>query len=277
MLRAHFCVLCGDALPTRGRIDRKYCRPSCRTLAYRRRKQEHRGPESPSAAQTRTERRAVAAALVVRLEQLTAATQQELAVARLQLAQLAVPWPAPGGTAGRLQGAAPPPDVQPLTQMLHAVTAQVQQLRTEVEHWKAAAAKVASPLVKTEGPSLQDPTPAEAVHGAPPSSPAALRSPSDAGAGSVPPKMSAAPFAAPQPAGTTASSAPASSAATRLSAPAAPQRSSAPPPSPPRSLAATPLPPRPVAPPAPRIPPAAPQRARSSRVRADLYSERLLE
>ena len=68
MLRAHFCVLCGDALPARGRIDRKYCRPSCRTLAYRRRKQAHRGPESLSAAQTRTDRRAVAAALVVRLE-----------------------------------------------------------------------------------------------------------------------------------------------------------------------------------------------------------------
>lgn len=38
MLRARHCSFCGGDIPTKGRIDRKYCRPSCRTLAYRRRR-----------------------------------------------------------------------------------------------------------------------------------------------------------------------------------------------------------------------------------------------
>ncbi len=37
MLRARICSFCGGDMPASGRIDRRYCRPSCRTLAYRHR------------------------------------------------------------------------------------------------------------------------------------------------------------------------------------------------------------------------------------------------
>lgn len=35
MLRATCCVICGNPLPTCGRLDRRYCRKSCRAVAYR--------------------------------------------------------------------------------------------------------------------------------------------------------------------------------------------------------------------------------------------------
>lgn len=38
MLRARICSFCGADMPAGGRIDRRYCRASCRTLAYRRRR-----------------------------------------------------------------------------------------------------------------------------------------------------------------------------------------------------------------------------------------------
>lgn len=38
MLRAHHCVRCGDPMPVGRRVDRKYCRASCRTSAYRTRR-----------------------------------------------------------------------------------------------------------------------------------------------------------------------------------------------------------------------------------------------
>ena len=38
MLRARICSFCGGDMPASGRIDRRYCRPSCRTLAYRHRR-----------------------------------------------------------------------------------------------------------------------------------------------------------------------------------------------------------------------------------------------
>ena len=68
MLRAHFCALCGDPLPARGRIDRRYCRTSCRTLAYRHRKQERPGPRRTAAASGRVDRHASAVELVLRLD-----------------------------------------------------------------------------------------------------------------------------------------------------------------------------------------------------------------
>jgi len=34
-LRRRECVLCGDAIAGKGRIDRIYCSASCRTLAWR--------------------------------------------------------------------------------------------------------------------------------------------------------------------------------------------------------------------------------------------------
>ena len=38
MLRAHACVICGDPIPAGRRLDRLYCRTSCRSVAYRARK-----------------------------------------------------------------------------------------------------------------------------------------------------------------------------------------------------------------------------------------------
>lgn len=40
MLRAHHCIRCGDPMPIGRRVDRKYCRASCRTSAYRERRRE---------------------------------------------------------------------------------------------------------------------------------------------------------------------------------------------------------------------------------------------
>lgn len=40
MLRAHHCVRCGDPMPLGRRVDRKYCRASCRTSAYRTRRRQ---------------------------------------------------------------------------------------------------------------------------------------------------------------------------------------------------------------------------------------------
>ena len=35
ILRAQTCLTCGGPLPTTGRVDRRYCKGACRTLAYR--------------------------------------------------------------------------------------------------------------------------------------------------------------------------------------------------------------------------------------------------
>jgi len=35
ILRAQTCLMCGGPLPQKGRVDRRYCKGSCRTLAYR--------------------------------------------------------------------------------------------------------------------------------------------------------------------------------------------------------------------------------------------------
>ncbi len=55
MLRAHACVICGDPIPAGRRVDRRYCRMSCRSVAYRARKgaKQPAGstwPEAPDAA-----------------------------------------------------------------------------------------------------------------------------------------------------------------------------------------------------------------------------------
>ncbi len=93
MLRAQRCAYCGDTLPNRGRIDRKYCRASCRTLAYR---QRHKAPQRSrrdvTPASQSADPRAVVVAVLLRLEQLIAVAQRELGSARSLLAQLdAVP------------------------------------------------------------------------------------------------------------------------------------------------------------------------------------------
>ena len=159
MLRAHFCALCGDPLPARGRIDRRYCRTSCRTLAYRHRKQERPGPRGTSAASGRVDRHASAVELVLRLERLAVTTQQELAVARLQLAQLEVTKQVPAATAGAPES--PPPPMQQLTQLLHSVQAQVQQLRAEMNTLKSTVSTHASAQPTDHGPTLAAPSPLE--------------------------------------------------------------------------------------------------------------------
>lgn len=108
-MRAHRCAYCGDALPNRGRIDRKYCRASCRTLAYR---QRHSGPQRSRRDETPASQpadpRAVVVEVVLRLKQLIAVAQRELGSARRLLAQLdAVPHQ---GTRAQARPAHAPPE-----------------------------------------------------------------------------------------------------------------------------------------------------------------------
>lgn len=35
VLRTQTCMTCGGPMPSKGRVDRRYCKASCRTLAYR--------------------------------------------------------------------------------------------------------------------------------------------------------------------------------------------------------------------------------------------------
>lgn len=44
MLRVRACVICGDPIPAGRRVDRRYCRMSCRSVAYRARKGAKRPP-----------------------------------------------------------------------------------------------------------------------------------------------------------------------------------------------------------------------------------------
>ena len=199
MLRAHFCVLCGDPLPARGRIDRRYCRTSCRTLAYRRRKQERPGPSASSPAARRVDQRAAAVELVVRLERLAATTQQELAVARLQLAQLeAINRPPEAVTAGSPAASQPQP-VQQLAQLRHSVQAQVQHLRAEMTTLKSIVSTPVSALPMPPGPTLR---PSAPVEQAPPWRAGSTASQPIAAATSVkgapPPSSPPAPAAAPR-------------------------------------------------------------------------------
>lgn len=97
MLRAHHCLLCGDPLPAGSRIDRQYCRDSCRTLASRVRKGKRRTPAasgqtllqhiSPSGA---TEQRPLSPllALAVKHEDQEAELRAELADTRARLERL---------------------------------------------------------------------------------------------------------------------------------------------------------------------------------------------
>ena len=237
MLRAHFCVLCGDPLPARGRIDRRYCRTSCRTLAYRHRKQERPGPRGSSPAAGRVDQRASAVELVVRLERLAATTQQELAVARLQLAQLEATKQSQAATAGSPAASQPPP-VQQLVQLLQSVQAQVQQLRAEMNTLKSTASTPASASPTPPGPTLRPPAPVEQ---APPwraGSTAAQSIPAATSVkGAPPPSSPPAPAAAPRLSG--ASPARAQAAAPGPASPAAaPSRQSPPAPAPPRPTSA---------------------------------------
>ena len=48
------CIVCGNPLPTGGRIDSKYCREACRVMAYRNRHRLDK-PEPSEALDTTTE------------------------------------------------------------------------------------------------------------------------------------------------------------------------------------------------------------------------------
>lgn len=79
MLRAHHCVRCGDPMPLGRRVDRKYCRASCRTSAYRTRRRQtapHRGARTGKAQQTSE---SLPAELVLALRQVPPAVLTTLA------------------------------------------------------------------------------------------------------------------------------------------------------------------------------------------------------
>jgi len=96
----------------------------------------------------------------LRLERLAVTTQQELAVARLQLAQLEVTKQVPAATPGAPESPQPPP-MQQLTQLLHSVQAQVQQLRAEMNTLKSTVSTHASAQPTDHGPTLAAPSPLE--------------------------------------------------------------------------------------------------------------------
>lgn len=79
MRRARHCQFCSDPISAERRIDAKYCRDSCKTLAYQKRKgtRLHARPEPPPRALSE---------LVRRLESQEAAARSELAAVRSELA-----------------------------------------------------------------------------------------------------------------------------------------------------------------------------------------------
>ncbi len=85
MLRAKYCSCCGLDLPFAGRIDRKYCRPSCRTLAYRRRRDGVSAPQSVAAQPTPP---SALVELVMKLEARDLAARKEVAAVRARNTEL---------------------------------------------------------------------------------------------------------------------------------------------------------------------------------------------
>ena len=81
MRRARHCQFCSDPISAERRIDAKYCRDSCKTLAYQKRKGAclHARPEPPPPPSALSE-------LVRRLESQEAAACSELVAARSELA-----------------------------------------------------------------------------------------------------------------------------------------------------------------------------------------------
>ena len=82
MLRAVYCSFCGGAIPFQGRIDRKYCRPSCRTLAYRYRRD---GRTSPYMSATENAESGDLIALAQQLEERALETARQLAQVRARI------------------------------------------------------------------------------------------------------------------------------------------------------------------------------------------------
>lgn len=92
-LRRRACVLCGEAIVERGRMDRMYCSSSCRTLAWKARKQAAAGGavRSSRAAEGALPGYAPRGSLVQLAQRLEAdreRAQRELAAAQAQIARL---------------------------------------------------------------------------------------------------------------------------------------------------------------------------------------------
>ena len=82
MLRAVYCLFCGGAIPFQGRIDRKYCRPSCRTLAYRYRRDGRTSPYMLASENTESGDLLV---LAQQLEERALETARQLAQVRVRI------------------------------------------------------------------------------------------------------------------------------------------------------------------------------------------------
>lgn len=139
MLRAQRCAFCGDALPGRGRVDRKYCRASCRTLAYRHR---HKTPLPSRKDETPTSQpidpRAVVVEVLLRMERLIDVAQHELAIARSLLAQLDAVPPHRARTQV-VRTAAPPAITKPKRKPPSAKKQRPQSLAAPTTDWDAEA------------------------------------------------------------------------------------------------------------------------------------------
>lgn len=88
-------------------------------------------------------------------------TQQELAVARLQLAQLEVTKKSPAAATAGVPEAPQSPPMQQLAQLLQTVHAQVQQLRAEMNTLKSTASAPAGAPPTHPGPTLRAPASVE--------------------------------------------------------------------------------------------------------------------
>lgn len=139
MLRAQRCTFCGDELPGRGRIDRKYCRASCRTLAFRRRHQQPESTDPDAPPQTHPpDPRLVVTEVLLRLEQLIGAAQRELGIARTLLAQLNAA-PPQGAQAQTRQSDPRPAAATPRPKARKAPKPRPQPVSASATDWEAEA------------------------------------------------------------------------------------------------------------------------------------------
>lgn len=90
MKRLHECVVCGDPLSPGGRIDRRYCRESCRILAYRQRRRAQGSVRAHAPASTghRAQAAPAWAAQLVDEQRHHQATQAALAEAKAHITEL---------------------------------------------------------------------------------------------------------------------------------------------------------------------------------------------
>ncbi|MFO0573105.1 MAG: hypothetical protein U1A78_03835 [Polyangia bacterium] len=90
MKRLHECVVCGDPLSPGGRIDRRYCRESCRILAYRQRRRAQGSirAHAPASAGHRAQAMPAWAARLADEQRHHQATQAALVDAKARITEL---------------------------------------------------------------------------------------------------------------------------------------------------------------------------------------------